>query len=79
MPLRDIPHRGPIFRISMRKRILLSAAFGLVGLAAAIPIGDRLGIGAVESLIGCTLIGTVLGYALSAFLDVFLTNAHESE
>jgi len=63
----------------MRKRLLLSAAFAIVGLAAAIPIGDRLGIGAVESLIGCTLLGSVLGYMLSIFLDVFLTNAHESD
>jgi len=63
----------------MRKRLLLSGAFALVGLAAAIPIGDRLGIDAVESLIGCTLLGVGLGYALSAFLDVFLTNAHESD
>ena len=54
-------------------------AFGAVGLAAALPIGDHFELSAPEALIGCSLAGFVLGYVLSTFLDVFLTNTTNSE
>jgi hypothetical protein len=58
----------------MRKRLLVALVFAAAGLAMAIPLGDRLGYGAVQSLIGCGAAGAFLGYVISIFLDIFLAN-----
>jgi hypothetical protein len=63
----------------MRKRLLVAVVFAAAGLAVAIPLGDRLGYGPVQSLIGCGAAGAFLGYVLSIFLDIFLTNSHTGE
>jgi hypothetical protein len=63
----------------MRKRLLVALVFGAAGLAIALPLGDRFGFGAVQSLIGCGAAGVVVGYVISIFLDIFLTNAHTTE
>jgi hypothetical protein len=62
----------------MRKRLLVSVAFAAVGLAAALPVGDQLGLPAPISLIGFGLGGLFIGYALSMFLDVFLANSSDN-
>jgi hypothetical protein len=62
----------------MRKRLLVSVAFAAVGLAAALPVGDQLGLPAPVSLIGFGLGGLFIGYALSMFLDVFLANPSDN-
>jgi len=56
----------------MRKRLVLSLALGAVGILAAIPLGDRLGLSPTQSLIGFACAGLFLGYLLSILLDVFL-------
>jgi hypothetical protein len=63
----------------MRKRLLLSGTFAALGLAAGIPIADRLGITAVTALILCAAAGAFVGYLVSIFLDVFLSNSREAE
>ena len=62
----------------MRKRLLVSVACGAVGLAAALPVGDQLGLPAPVALIGFGLGGLFVGYALSMFLDVFLANPSDT-
>jgi hypothetical protein len=62
----------------MRKRLLVSVAFAAVGLAAALPVGDQLGLPAPISLIGFGSGGLFIGYALSMFLDVFLANSNDN-
>ena len=64
----------------MRKRLLVAVVFAAVGLAVALPLGDRFGYGAVQSLIGCGAAGAFIGYVVSIFLDIFVTHSHaESE
>ncbi|MGP0071164.1 MAG: hypothetical protein ACLPWF_04430 [Bryobacteraceae bacterium] len=63
----------------MRKRLLVASVFAAAGCAVAIPLGDRLGYGPIQSLIGCGAAGAFLGYVLSIFLDIFLTNNHTGE
>ena len=63
---------------AMRKRLLVSAAFAAVGLAAALPVGDKLGLPAPVSLIGFGLGGLLIGYALSMFLDIFLAGSNDN-
>jgi hypothetical protein len=63
----------------MRKRLLVASVFAAAGLAVALPLGDRFGWGPVQSLAGCGGAGAFLGYAISIFLDIFLTNSHTSE
>ena len=58
----------------MRKRLLTCLIFGATGLAAALPIGDHFGLSTIESLIGCSMVGVFLGYVVSIFLDLFLSN-----
>jgi hypothetical protein len=58
----------------MRKRLLVSVAFAAVGLAAALPVGDQLGLSAPVALVGFGAGGLFVGYALSMFLDIFLSN-----
>jgi hypothetical protein len=62
----------------MRKRLLVSSAFAAVGLAAALPAGDQLGLPAPVALIGFGLGGLFIGYALSMFLDIFLTHSSDT-
>lgn len=62
----------------MRKRLLVSVAFGVVGLAAALPVGEQLGLPAPVAFVGFGLGGLFIGYALSMFLDVFLTNSDDN-
>jgi hypothetical protein len=62
----------------MRKRLLVSVAFAAVGLAAALPMGDQLGLAAPVALIGFGLGGLIVGYALSMFLDIFLANPNDT-
>ena len=63
----------------MRKRLLVALVFTAAGLAVGVPLGDRLGYGVVQSLIACGAAGAFLGYVISTFLDIFLTNAHSTE
>ena len=63
----------------MRKRLLVALVFAAAGLAVAVPVGDRFGYGLAQSLIGCGAAGAFLGYVISIFLDIFLTNSHTSE
>jgi hypothetical protein len=63
----------------MRKRLLVALVFAAAGLAVAAPLGDRLGYGMVQSLIGCGAAGAFLGYVISIFLDIFLTPTHTTE
>jgi hypothetical protein len=62
----------------MRKRLLVSVAFGAVGLAAAIPVGDQLGLSAPVALVGFGAGGLFIGYALSMFLDIFLSTPSDN-
>lgn len=62
----------------MRKRLLVSVAFAAVGLAAALPVGDQLGLPAPVALVGFGLGGLFVGYALSMFLDIFLSNPNDN-
>ena len=61
--------------VNMRKRLLVSVAFAAVGLAAAVPVGEQLGLSTPVALAGFGLGGLLIGYALSTFLDVFLPSA----
>jgi hypothetical protein len=63
----------------MRKRLLVAVVFTAVGLAVAIPLGERFGLGTVQALIGCGAAGAFFGYVVSIFLDIFLTSSHSSE
>jgi hypothetical protein len=63
----------------MRKRLLVAFVFAAVGLAVAVPLGDRFGYGPVQALVACGAAGAFLGYVVSIFLDIFLTNAHTTE
>ena len=63
----------------MRKRLLVALVFAVAGLALAIPLGDRLGFGTVQSLVAGGAAGAFVGYVVSIFLDIFLTSSHTSE
>jgi len=63
----------------MRKRLLVASVFTLAGLAVAIPLGDKFGLGVVQALLGCGAAGAFLGYVVSIFLDIFLTSSHTTE
>jgi hypothetical protein len=63
----------------MRKRLLVAAAFAAVGLAAAIPLGDLFGLGHIQALISGGGAGAFIGYVVSIFLDIFLTNHQTPE
>jgi hypothetical protein len=53
--------------------------FAAAGLAVAVPLGDHFGYGPVQSMIGGGAAGAFVGYVVSIFLDVFLTNSHTGE
>jgi hypothetical protein len=59
----------------VRKRFLVSSVFGALGLATALPLGDRLGLSPIEALIGFTAAGLFVGYVVTIFLDVFTGSA----
>ncbi len=63
----------------MRKRLLLCLAFAVVGLAVGPLLGGLVGLSGIPALLGCTAVGGILGYLVSIFLDVFVTNAGASE
>lgn len=63
----------------MRKRLLVAVVFAAAGLAVAVPLGDYFGYGTVQSLIACGAGGAFVGYVVSIFLDIFLTNGHSGE
>jgi hypothetical protein len=63
----------------MRKRLLVASVFTATGLAVAIPLGDWLGFGHIQALIGCGAAGAFLGYVVSIFLDIFLASSHPTE
>lgn len=62
----------------MRKRLLVASVFAAAGLAVAIPLGEKLGYGPVPSLVACGAGGAFIGYVVSIFLDIFLTNGHST-
>ena len=55
----------------MRKRLLVSFVFGALGLATALPLGDRLGLTPLESMIAFSIAGLFVGYVVTIFLDIF--------
>jgi hypothetical protein len=55
----------------VRKRLLVSFVFGALGLATALPLGDRVGLTTVQAIIAFTAAGLFVGYVLTIFLDVF--------
>jgi hypothetical protein len=63
----------------VRKRLLVCGAFGLLGLAAGIPVSDYFGIGIAPAFGACAGAGLVLGYVVSIMVDVFLGGAGETE
>lgn len=58
----------------MRKRLLVSFVFGALGLATALPLGDRLGLSTVQAMIAFSMAGLFIGYVLTIFLDIFATS-----
>ncbi|HXA66574.1 MAG TPA: hypothetical protein VNV82_15545 [Bryobacteraceae bacterium] len=59
----------------MRKRLLVSFVFGALGLATALPLGDRVGLTTIQAMIAFSAAGLFLGYVLTIFLDVFTTTS----
>lgn len=57
----------------MRKRLLVSFVFGALGLATALPLGDRIGLTTIQAMIVFSAAGLFIGYVLTIFLDVFTT------
>ena len=55
----------------MRKRLLVSFVFGALGLATALPLGDRVGLTTIQAMIAFSAAGLFIGYVLTIFLDVF--------
>ena len=63
----------------MRKRLLVSFVFGALGLATALPLGDRLGLTTIQAMIAFSAAGLFLGYVVTIFLDVFSGSTTETE
>ena len=63
----------------MRKRFLVSFVFGALGLATALPLGDKLGLSTVQAMIGFSVAGLFVGYVLTIFLDIFASTSTTSE
>jgi hypothetical protein len=57
----------------VRKRLLVSFVFGALGLATALPLGDRVGLTTIQAMIAFSAAGLFIGYVLTIFLDVFTT------
>jgi hypothetical protein len=63
----------------VRKRLLVSFVFGGLGLATALPLGDRLGLTTLQAMIAFTAAGLFFGYVVTIFLDVFTSSTTETE
>ena len=63
----------------MRKRLLVSFVFGALGLATALPLGDRVGLTTIQAMIAFSAAGLFVGYVVTIFLDVFTSSTTESE
>lgn len=63
----------------MRKRLLVSFVFGALGLAVALPLGDRVGLGTIEAMIAFSGAGLFIGYVVTIFLDIFASSTTETE
>jgi hypothetical protein len=63
----------------LRKRVLASVAFAILGLMAAVPISDSFGFPLPLAFVGCGLAGTGIGYFISVLLDVFVSGSGEVE
>jgi len=59
----------------VRKRLLVSFVFGALGLATALPLGDRVGLTTIQAMIAFSAAGLFIGYVLTIFLDVFTTTS----
>jgi hypothetical protein len=57
----------------VRKRLLVSFVFGALGLATALPLGERVGLTTVQAIIAFSAAGLFIGYVLTIVLDVFTT------
>jgi len=55
----------------VRKRLIVSFVFGALGLATALPLGDRVGLSTIQAMIAFSAAGLFVGYVLTIFLDVF--------
>ena len=63
----------------MRKRLLVSFVFGALGLATALPLGDKLGLTPIVAMVAFSIAGLFLGYVVTIFLDIFTSSTTESE
>lgn len=63
----------------MRKRLLVALVFCAAGLAVAVPLGEWVGLSPLQALIACGAAGAFIGYVVSIFLDIFVSNTHTSE
>ena len=63
----------------MRRRLLVCASFGLLGLLAAFPISDHFGVDLPWAVAGSATGGIVLGYLVSIMCDVFFGDNEEPE
>lgn len=55
----------------MRNRLIVCAAFALVGCLLAVPVSNGFGVSMGFALACCSLACTVLGYVISVVVDVF--------
>ena len=62
----------------MRRRLLVCVSFGTLGLLAAVPVSDHLGIDLVWASCGTGTAGLVVGYVVSIMCDVFFGNLGET-
>jgi hypothetical protein len=63
----------------VRRRLVISVAFALIGLLGGVPVSDKLGYSLLASLAGCAAAAGALGYITGKFLDVFSATADETE
>ena len=63
----------------MRKRLLLAATFGILGLATSLALADRFAITSVQAAIFGGAAGAFAGYVLGILFDVFLARPTETE
>lgn len=63
----------------MRKRLIASLAFAVVGLLAAVPVSTSFDVTLPVALIACGIAGTMIGYAISIVVDVMIGNTGQAE
>jgi hypothetical protein len=61
----------------MQTRLLATLAGGLLGVVLASPINASLGLTPILAVIGCSLSGMAIGYAVSILFDVFAAPSKE--